>query len=124
MDALTERQRRELEYHKKHAGVVAEKFTSVDYDVVTSTTRWWWNAYWDIWTFLISLQLAGKKVLIVGCGWGADALRFAKLGAVVSACDLSPEIRAVQRSQLKHHLANASSPASAAAYLSWLNVLV
>ncbi len=32
--------------------------------------------------------------------------------------------RAVQRSQLMHHLARASSPARAAAYLSWLNVLV
>ena len=95
MDELTERQQRELEYHRKHASLVAEKFRSVNYDVVTSATRWWWNAYWDIWTFLIGQQLAGKKVLIAGCGWGGDALRFAKLGAVVSACDLSSDMMAL-----------------------------
>jgi len=94
MESLTDRQRRELEYHKKHAVAVTEKFKSVDYDVVTSPARRWWNAYWDIWTFLIGLHVRGKKILVVGCGWGADALRFAKLGAIVSACDLSPEMMA------------------------------
>jgi len=94
MDALTERQQRELEYHRTYADVVAEEFRSVDYSVVTSPTRRWWNAYWDIWTFLMRLQLDGKAVLIVGCGSGVDALRFAKRGAVVSACDLSPEMMA------------------------------
>ena len=36
---------------------------------------------------------------------------------------LSIPLRAVQRSQLTLHLDRASSPARAAAYLSWLNVL-
>ena len=35
--------------------------------------------------------LKDKKVLVVGCGFGDDALRLAKLGARVSAFDLSPD---------------------------------
>ncbi len=36
-------------------------------------------------------DLRGKQVLVVGCGFGDDALRLAKLGATVSAFDLSPD---------------------------------
>ena len=47
----------------------------------------------------------------------------ASIGRWMLAIGLQP--RAVQRSQLMHHLAIASGPASVwRAYLSWLNVLV
>ena len=92
MDTLTDRQRREIEYHKDHAASVANNFRAMNYDVITSPKRRWWNAYWDIWTFLLALQLRDKSILVVGCGAGGDALQFAKLGAIVSAFDLSPDM--------------------------------
>lgn len=44
-----------------------------------------------MYTFLLDQQLSGKKVLVVGCGFGDDALRLAKKGGDVYAFDLSPE---------------------------------
>jgi len=41
--------------------------------------------------YLVNCDLKDKKVLVVGCGFGDDALRVAKLGAKVSAFDLSPD---------------------------------
>jgi ubiquinone/menaquinone biosynthesis C-methylase UbiE len=41
--------------------------------------------------YLVNCDLKDKKVLVVGCGFGDDALRLAKLGAKVSAFDLSPD---------------------------------
>jgi ubiquinone/menaquinone biosynthesis C-methylase UbiE len=40
---------------------------------------------------LLALDVKDKRVLVVGCGFGEDALRLAKLGAKVSAFDLCPE---------------------------------
>ncbi|OWW21668.1 hypothetical protein AYR66_21440 [Noviherbaspirillum denitrificans] len=40
---------------------------------------------------ITSIDLIGKKILVVGCGAGDDALRIAKLGAEVFAFDLSSE---------------------------------
>jgi ubiquinone/menaquinone biosynthesis C-methylase UbiE len=93
-DTLTDRQRREFEFHTAHARSVAEQSRSINYEPVTSPVRRWWNAHWDSWTFLRGLQLRGQRVLVVGCGAGSDALLFAKLGAVVSAFDLSPDMLA------------------------------
>lgn len=92
MNELTERQRRELEYHRQHAGehwkVLEAPFS---WDVLNRPGRRWWNAYWTMFACLEGLDLVGKRVLVVGCGFGDDALRLAKLGASVSAFDLSPE---------------------------------
>jgi ubiquinone/menaquinone biosynthesis C-methylase UbiE len=41
--------------------------------------------------YLVNCGLRDKRVLVVGCGFGDDALRLAKLGAKVSAFDLSPD---------------------------------
>lgn len=41
--------------------------------------------------YIVNCDLKDKRVLVVGCGFGDDALRLAKLGAKVSAFDLSPD---------------------------------
>ncbi|WP_133717023.1 class I SAM-dependent methyltransferase [Methylocaldum gracile] len=95
---LTERQQRELDYHrehaKKHGAILAEPFS---WDVLLNPGRRWWNAYWQMYAYLVSCDLKGKDVLVVGCGFGDDALRLAKLGAKVSAFDLSPDVLQIAR---------------------------
>ena len=81
---LTDRQRSELEYHQKHA----QKHTDIlqrsfSYEVLSKSSTRWWNPYWQMFEFLTSLELKGKKILVVGCGFGEDALRLAKLGGDV-----------------------------------------
>jgi ubiquinone/menaquinone biosynthesis C-methylase UbiE len=105
MNSITDRQQREVEYHKGHAATLEGSATVAKFDVVETPRRRWWNAYWSVWTFLRSLEIQDKKVLVVGCGAGADALLFAKLGATVFAFDLSPDmlslaIRAAERNDL------------------------
>lgn len=89
---LTERQQHELDYHRAHA---REHQRILDapfpFDVIENPQRRWWNAYWRMYAYILSLNPTGKRALIVGCGFGDDALRLAKLGARVSAFDLSPE---------------------------------
>lgn len=89
---LTDRQRRELAYHRDHAAeyqkILQEPFP---YDVLRPSQRRWWNAYWDMYTYLLSLDLRAKRCLVVGCGFGSDALYLAKMGAEVHAFDLCPE---------------------------------
>lgn len=89
---LTDRQQRELDYHREHAkqhqAVLASPFS---WDVLQHPGRRWWNAYWKMYEYLVHCDLKDKSVLIVGCGFGDDALRLAKLGANVSAFDLSPD---------------------------------
>ena len=99
METLTDRQARELEYHREHARQKAALLTNpFSYDVIESKQRRWWNGYWTMYTLLLQLPLVGKKVLVVGCGFGDDALRLAKLGANVYAFDLSPESLAIAQS--------------------------
>ncbi|NUM34659.1 MAG: methyltransferase domain-containing protein [Candidatus Brocadiae bacterium] len=92
LENLTERQAREVEYHKEFAKQVAEQSPEVNfYDVVSSPRRRWWNGYWAMYSYLRNCPLQGKRVLIVGCGFGKDALRIARLGAEVYAFDISLE---------------------------------
>jgi 2-polyprenyl-3-methyl-5-hydroxy-6-metoxy-1,4-benzoquinol methylase len=91
-DDYTARQLRELEYHRARAAGhrhLVEQPTG--YDVALSDVRRWWNPYWALYTYLRGLGLNGKCVLVIGCGFGEDALRVAKLGARVYAFDLSQE---------------------------------
>jgi ubiquinone/menaquinone biosynthesis C-methylase UbiE len=97
-DMLTERQRRELEYHRHYAEEQKHLLNRpISYDVIYQKKRRWWNAYWEMYEFLTRHDLKGKKLLVVGCGFGDDALRLAKLGADVYAFDLSPETLKVAR---------------------------
>lgn len=100
---LTDRQRRELEYHRSHAArlnVAAGQ--PVGLDVVTNARRRWWNAYWHTYTLLRKHDLSGKRVLVPGCGVGADAIRIASLGARVCAFDLSPELIEIARRRCRN----------------------
>jgi ubiquinone/menaquinone biosynthesis C-methylase UbiE len=92
---LSERQRREIEYHKDHARQYAEKYRSIDFAVVSFTERRWWNAYWEMYRHIALADMHGRRALVVGCGFGHDAVLLAKLGAQVSAFDLSAELLAI-----------------------------
>ena len=70
-ESLTDRQVRELEYHREHAKQKATLLTRpFSYDVMESERRRWWNGYWSMYSFLRQLPVEGKKVLVVGCGFG------------------------------------------------------
>jgi len=86
---LTERQQRELEYHKHHATLHAQEMQRPSFDAIYSSQRRWWNAYWEMYRHIRQLDLRGKKALVVGCGFGLDAMSLALLGADVCAFDLS-----------------------------------
>lgn len=89
---LTERQQHELDYHREHAREHQQILEApFPFDVIENPQRRWWNAYWRMYEYILSLNPTGKRVLVVGCGFGDDALRLSKLGAHVSAFDLSPE---------------------------------
>lgn len=95
---LGERQQRERAYHEEHAARHADRAEQpVDLDVVSPGPRRPWNAYWSVYDLLITENLAGKRVLVPGCGFGEDAIRIAALGAEVHASDLSPDLLDIAR---------------------------
>ncbi|HYE74979.1 MAG TPA: class I SAM-dependent methyltransferase, partial [Blastocatellia bacterium] len=95
---LTERQKRELEYHSERARTYQYLLDQpFSWDVLERPSQRWWNAYWQMFSYLIELDLKDRQVLVVGCGFGDDALRLAKLGACVSAFDLSSESLTIGR---------------------------
>ncbi len=89
---MTERQRREIAYHthfaKRHQCKVSQP---VDLSVLGPQSRWW-NAYWTTYKQLLEFKLAGKSVLVPGCGFADDAIRLTHLRANVHAFDISSEI--------------------------------
>jgi ubiquinone/menaquinone biosynthesis C-methylase UbiE len=93
---LTDRQARELAYHRERVLQFAKLADEpVNLEVVTSPVRFWWNPYWHLYSLLREWPLAGKKALVLGCGYGEDAIRLNALEMKVSACDLSPEAAAI-----------------------------
>ena len=80
--ALTERQQRELEYHEDHAREHAADYERIDYELVTSARRRWWNQAWAMYSELLRSGLTGKR---------------ARAGAEVHGFDLSPALLAVGR---------------------------
>ncbi len=95
--SLSDRQLREIEYHKSHAASLLTRGVSVSYDVLTPRPRRWWNASWAMYDLLLKSGLRGRKVLVAGCGLGEDAIRLARLGAQTWAFDLSPDMLAGAR---------------------------
>ena len=86
---LSERQQREIAYHRDHAARHVQRDQSTSNDVILGTERRWWSAYWEMFHYIRQIDLRGKKVLVAGCGFGKDAVRLALLGAEVAAFDLS-----------------------------------
>jgi ubiquinone/menaquinone biosynthesis C-methylase UbiE len=102
-DGVTDRQARERAYHEQFASEHAEKVNlPVLVDIIDPGHRRPWNAVWAAYDRLMEEKLAGKRVLVPGCGFGDDAIRLALLGADVHAGDLSPDLIeiAAQRSRL------------------------
>ena len=90
--SLTDRQARELAYHRERAQQHAEVANQgLKFDVVSSPQRRWWNPYWKVYSLIRNWDLSGKRALVVGCGFGKDAIRLTRLGMDVYAFDLSPE---------------------------------
>ena len=95
---LTERQQREFDYHRARAMENRQILDApVSWEVLQKPASRWWNAYWSMYAYLVKCDIRGKRVLVVGCGFGDDALRLAKLGAIVSAFDLSPDSLQIAR---------------------------
>lgn len=100
---MDERQKRELEYHRQFAELHRDKIEkAVDLDVISPGPRRKWNAYWSSYDAIMEKDVAGKNVLVPGCGFGEDAIRLAKLGARVYASDLSPELIEISRQRASH----------------------
>lgn len=96
---LTERQKNEIEYHREHARENSAILSKpISWSVLDNSSRRWWNAYWQMYALLSDIDLKDKRVLVVGCGFGDDALRLAKLGAHVYAFDLSPDSLSIAKS--------------------------
>jgi ubiquinone/menaquinone biosynthesis C-methylase UbiE len=95
---LSDRQRREILYHRGRAAAhTDDAMERVNLGAVTSTRYRWWNAYWVILRKAKNLGLTGKSVLVVGCGFGDDAVQLAYLGGSISAVDISAESVAIAR---------------------------
>jgi len=98
-NVLTGRQQREINYHEEYARKHAEDVLGnpFSFEIVSSNNRRWWNAHWAMYSFLLKANLVGRHTLVVGCGFGHDALYLSKLGAKVDAFDLSSESLSVAR---------------------------
>ncbi len=99
---LSDRQNREREYHKEFAERHSHKINEpVALKVIEPGPRRPWNCYWTAYDLLIEDKLAGKRIMVPGCGFGDDAIRFAKLGAEVYAFDLSEELLDIANGRAK-----------------------
>jgi 2-polyprenyl-3-methyl-5-hydroxy-6-metoxy-1,4-benzoquinol methylase len=103
---LTDRQLREVEYHRKRAEQFREIIDKpISWQVVENPAIRWWNSAWQMFYHLKKCGIQGKNVLVIGCGFGDDALFAAKMGASVSAFDISVESLEIAKLRAeKHHL--------------------
>jgi SAM-dependent methyltransferase len=89
---LTDRQRREVEYHRQHASSRSQiTYRPVAVDILSPDRRRPWNPYWSMYDRVLAADIAGKRILVPGCGFGEDAVRLGLLGAEVYGFDISPE---------------------------------
>lgn len=96
--SIDARQKRELKYHEDFARRNRDKAAEpVLLDVIGPGPRRPWNGYWTAYDFLMAEPLAGKRVMVPGCGFGDDAIRLARLHADVHAFDLSPDLLEIAR---------------------------
>jgi ubiquinone/menaquinone biosynthesis C-methylase UbiE len=109
---LSARQQREIEFSRRDAeqrAVIAEQPVNLEPAIGPKSWRTrahpYVNAYWVILRKARELELPGTKVLVLGCGFGEDALQLAWLGARVSAADLSAESVAIARKRATREIA-------------------
>jgi ubiquinone/menaquinone biosynthesis C-methylase UbiE len=95
---LTARQKSEVDYHidyaERHRNLASEP---VALEVCMSERRRWWNAYWSFYDLIRKTPLAGKRVLVPGCGFGEDCIRISARGADVYGIDISPPVVEIAR---------------------------
>lgn len=89
---LTARQRNEFAYHAQHASRFAAEMPPTEEEILRNPCRKWWNHYWAAYALLAGHGLSGKSLLVPGCGTGVDAINCARMGASVTAIDLSPQM--------------------------------
>ncbi|HVA45533.1 MAG TPA: class I SAM-dependent methyltransferase [Pirellulales bacterium] len=102
---LRERIDSERRYHDEHYRSTSEA-VEISFDLATDRRRRPHNLSWAHYDTLLDYfahNLAGKRILEVGCGTGNVALNLAKQGALVDACDVSEEAIAICRRRAEHH---------------------
>lgn len=100
VSGLDERQRRERDFHENFARSHREKSRQpVPLDIIRDKNRRPWNAYWSSYDVFLGQDIAGKKILVPGAGFGDDAIRLALLGGEVYASDLSPDVLDIARAR-------------------------
>lgn len=103
--SLSDRQQREIVFFRQAAAAavaIADRPVNLEPTMARPCWRTHANAYWAILHQARKLMLRGKRVLVLGCGYGEDALQLAHLGARVSAADLSAEAVAIARRRAQH----------------------
>ena len=86
---LTGRQLRELAFYEEHCRQNAP--ASVSFDPINGAEERPWNPAWHAYGVLMRQYHQGaRRLLDLGCGTGAAAIRFARLGYDVTGIDLSP----------------------------------
>ncbi len=86
---LTERQQREREYYSQFSDKNAVK--DITFDPVLGTESRPWNSYWFMYECVLREYQKGRRTLLdFGCGNGASAVRFAKIGFDVCGFDITP----------------------------------
>jgi 2-polyprenyl-3-methyl-5-hydroxy-6-metoxy-1,4-benzoquinol methylase len=89
---LSDRLERGIEYRRRHAPSRSQiAYRPVGVDIISSRARRPWNPYWSMYDRVLAAKLAGKRILVPGCGFGEDAIRLGLLGAEVYGFDISPE---------------------------------
>jgi ubiquinone/menaquinone biosynthesis C-methylase UbiE len=76
---------------------MAERFQTlreapVDLKIAFHEERRWWNGAWSTYDRMREIGVKGKRILVVGCGFGEDAIRLALMGGEVEAIDISPDM--------------------------------
>lgn len=96
MATLTHQQQSQAEYFNAKYSLASVAIDVEHYDKPRFGP---WNPYWHLYNFVRELRQAGEQRLLnVGCGTGADALRYAKLGYDVEGIDISD--RAVETARI------------------------
>ena len=101
---------RERQYHDAEAASRAVTFAREPYRLRFTDKSYLDHAPWVRPAVALLGDLAGKRILDFGCGHGMAAVVFARRGALVTACDLSPGYvaEARQRTRANEALANFS----------------